>query len=160
MSEQVVSVTEGGVLRCVRSEARQDERTRILDELRVATDRADREAAATRSDKPALTAPGRRAAGLRAAIELVEQVAPNDVGEQWAAVGSYDSVELHWYDPAGERDELPVRLVCNDNAEAVTACAYLSIDEAEQLFADGLGLVDKLRRERAEPAAEAVTGEP
>lgn len=158
MSEQGVNVTEAGVLRGVRSEARQGERTRILDELRVAVDRAAREATVASRSKPESTAAGRRAAGLRAAVELVEEVEPGYVGEEWAAVGSHDSVEIHYYDPPEEPDELPVRLVANDNADAVTACVYLSLDEAEQVFRDGLGLVEKLRRERAERAIEGGDG--
>lgn len=158
MSEQSVNVTEAGVLRSVRSEARQDERTRILDELRMAATRAEQEAAATGSSKAPLTASGRRAAGLLAAIELVKDIEPTYVGEEWAAVGSFDSVEIHWYDPPEDPDELPVRLVANDNADSVTACVYLSIDEAERLFRDGLGLVDKLRRERAERGQRAGDG--
>jgi hypothetical protein len=153
MSEQGVNVSEAGLLRAVRSGAGRDEQTRILDLLRVAAHKA--ESAAVASRRPAVTGHGRRAAGLRAAIELIETVQPMHVGEEWASVGGgCDSVEIHWYDPADEPDELPVRLVANDNAEAVTACVYLSLDEAEQVFRDGLGLVEKLRRDRADRAVD------
>jgi hypothetical protein len=150
------------MLRAVRSAGGRDEQTRILDLLRVAAHGAETAAAANR--KPAVTGHGRRAAGLRAAIKLIETEQPTYVGEEWAAVGSHDSVEIHWFDPADEPDDLPVRLVAFDNADAATACVYLSLDEAEQVFRDGLELVEKLRRDRADRAAdeqavEAVPGD-
>lgn len=150
-------MTERAVIRAVRSEARGDEQTRILDVLRQAAHHAEQAAAS--SARPAVTGFGRRAAGLRAAVELIESTQPGYVGDEWSTVGTYDSVGIHYYDPSDDPDEWPVRLVACDNADSTTACVYLSIDEAERHFREGLELVDKLRQDRADREARGSTDE-
>lgn len=136
----------------------------MLEVLATAEHDAERRASATGSTRPAVTGWGRQAAAYRLAFELLVSgwVEP---GEQYTRVSSAcDEVELWWYDPADEPDEYPVRLVASDSLAAVTACAYLTLDEAEQLFRDGLSLVDTLRAARtgrdAAPAGSAAVGIP
>lgn len=166
MSTDGPDVTTPGLLRAVRAEARHDERVRLLDQLRTAHIQAEREAAARRSNKPANTAEGRRAAGLAAAIELLEdRAAAVEPGEPYAYInGPCDSVELYVYDEPdsdGVEEAAPVRIVTLDGADDTTAAAYLPLDDAEQLFREGLDLVARIRQRHAQrqAAAEAMGAE-
>jgi hypothetical protein len=144
-----------GLLRAVRAEARREQRTRMLDQLRMAQHHADQAADATGGQHAQLTREGRRAAGLAAAIELLEEAEP-ELGDEWARItGDVDGVDLYWYDPPDEDEPegYPVRLVVSDGADLVTAAAYLTLEEAEQAGTELLALVAARRRDRIDRAA-------
>lgn len=165
MSTDGPDVGTPGLLRAVLAAARHDERVRLLDHLRTAHIQAEREAAARRSNKPANTVEGRRAAGLAAAIELLEGRAAVEPGEPYAyIIGPCDSVEVYVYDEPdsdGVEEGAPVRIVTLDGADDTTAAAYLPLDDAEQLFREGLDLVARIRQRHAQrqAAAEAMGAE-
>jgi len=130
-------VPEPGAL---RADIGRVERIRLLDLLRTQT--------------------GGRRGSYRAAIELLEERLPglhydsdSGPGLLWGSVsGPCDSVELYEFDEddaAGEPEPMPIRLVVVDGADDSVAGAFLSLDDAEQVFRDGLGLVEKIRHQRA-----------
>lgn len=153
-------VNRDGLLRTVRAEARRDERTRIRDMLSAAAVAAEEQAGRRKADSRGrwATSEARRAAGMREALAefdrqfgLIELTA----GEPYLSLSNaVDSVELFQFDEAdgGEEEELPVRLAVHDGADDSTACAYLSLEEAEEVFRGGLALIELIRQRRADPA--------
>ena len=131
-----LSNPESGVLRAYRAEAARAERTRLLDMLRLASGRGS----------------------YRTAVKLIEAQsgttfdADSGPGTLWSSVsGECDSVEMYEFNEAeadGTPDPMPVRLVVVDGATDVVASAFLSLDEAERAFTDGLQLVRKIRKQR------------
>lgn len=149
-------VTTPGILRAMRAEAREVERERVRRLLEEAEANNLRHARESGSKKPESTGYGRRATGIREALELLDTAgktafAGDMAGLVYAVLNSAcDSVELYEWDPVDEVEEMPVRLVVVDGADSTMASAYLNLDEAEQIFRDGLALVELIRRRRAE----------
>lgn len=139
-----LAAPEPGVLRAYRAEAARRERLRLLHVLRVAAGGAGRD--------------GSRGS-YRAAVQLLESHSDSDLhdpdsgpGALWASVtGGCDSVELYKYDEPtdGVPETEPVRVVVVDGADSLVANAFLSLDDAEKIFQDGLALVQKIRNDRA-----------
>jgi hypothetical protein len=154
-----------GILRALRAEARDVERERVRRLLEDAEADNLRRARESGSRKPESTGHGRRATGMREALELLESAgrtsyAGDHAGGIYAVMNAAcDSVELYQYDPTEEVEEMPVRVVVVDGADNTMASAYLNLDEAEQIFTDGLALVEQIRRRRAERASPS-DGEP
>lgn len=164
------SVAGNGLLRALRAEARSQERTRIRDMLSTAAVAADADVARRKvSGRGRWATPeARKAAGLREALGLFDLhfgLVDMTAGEPYLSLSNaIDSVELFQYDERddqGEDEPMPVRLAVHDGAEDTTACAFLSLDEAEQVFRDGLALVELIRQRRADrPADEDQEGGP
>lgn len=137
-------VSESGLLRATRAEAAAKERLRLLGilELRELATRAD-----------ARTADGRLAAGVQHAIDLIRGnpgTVPTGATQHTYVHNATDAVELLWLDPLDDPDPFPVRVVVSDGGVDQSATAFLSLDEAEQAFTEGLELVAFLRQRRRE----------
>jgi hypothetical protein len=160
-------VAENGLLRALRAEARREERTRVRDMLSAAAVAADEQAGRRKTDSRGrwATPEARKAAGLREALSVFDRrfgLVELAAGEPYLSLSNaVDSVELFQYDEPerGEDEPMPVRLAVHDGADDSTACAYLSLDEAEQVFREGLALVEQIRQRRADrPSSEDQEG--
>lgn len=162
MSDRDYRRDEPGILHALRVEAARAERHRILDLLANEAHQQRRQPGGDDRRKT----PGRTAAELEHAIELIDATNPwvaTAGGELHAAVNSScDSVEVYGYDPDpagqdGEEESMPVRLVTVDGAESTVATAYLTLDEAALLAQALTTLVEQIRAGRAtrEPTAVA-----
>jgi hypothetical protein len=167
--EEQGQVAESGLLRAIRAEARIAERTRIRDMLSTDALSADERAAQQHPSGRGrwATPAARTAAGLREALAVFDRrfgLIDLTAGEAYVSLsGPVDSVELFQFDEPdeqGEDEPMPVRIAVHDGAEDSTACAYLTLDEAEEVFREGLALVELIRRRRETADDEGSWPEP
>jgi hypothetical protein len=153
------------VLRAVRAEARREEQNRLVDVL-ITHALRDSEAAAKFSKRPGVTGQGRRAAHLEYAARLINEEGLNDwattAGDNYGSVdNACDSIEIYTWDPDPatvpelEEEAMPVRVVVSDGAESVTASAYISLEEADELVALLTEAVAKVRAARADRSSSS-----
>jgi len=143
------AIHQPSLLRLFEAQARVKERVRLLEILEAEQQRCGLEAG--RLPRASNTAPGRRAAAMAAAINLLVPDNPwiDRDDECFASItGSCDVVELYRYDPPTEPDEMPVRLLAIDGAVDVTATVYMTLEDADELGHHLIRLVESIRAAR------------
>jgi hypothetical protein len=132
----VTAQPEPGLIRAMRADAAHRERVRLLDLLRRLA------SAKTR---------GSYAKAVDAILAGSPATYPYDdgPGTLWASIGgACDSAELYEFDVPDEHnvpEPMPIRLLIVDGADDSVAAGFFTLDEAEQLFLDGLQLVARIR---------------